>query len=193
MFMMTKIMELKDLVQKLDRLRRSGKRVVFTNGCFDILHAGHVRYLAAARSEGDVLVVGLNSDESVRTIKDENWPIVSQDQRAEILAGLWCVDYITIFNEPDPLNLITAIKPDVLVKGADWKEQDIIGADVVKARGGKVARVAVVPDISTSMIIERIAKRYRLACPVKGGGFCVGQCSAAGSVPVKERRRDLKA
>ena len=181
MFMMTKIMELKDLVQKLDGLRQSGKRVVFTNGCFDILHAGHVRYLAAARSEGDVLVVGLNSDESVRTIKDENRPIVSQDQRAEILAGLWCVDYVTIFNEPDPLKLITAIKPDVLVKGADWKEQDIIGADVVKARGGKVARVAVFPDISTSMIIERIAKRYRLKLPaLKGGGSDVRQVCAPG-------------
>ncbi|MBL7181167.1 MAG: D-glycero-beta-D-manno-heptose 1-phosphate adenylyltransferase [Pseudomonadota bacterium] len=163
---MTKILELKDLIQKLDMQRRSGKRVVFTNGCFDILHVGHVRYLAAARAEGDVLVVGLNSDESVRTIKDESRPIVNQDQRAEILAGLWCVDYITIFNEPDPLKLITAIKPDVLVKGADWKEQDIVGAEVVKAGGGKVARVAVVPGISTSMIIERIAKRYRFKEPL---------------------------
>ena len=158
--MTAKILELKDLVEKLDILRRSGKKLVFTNGCFDILHVGHVRYLAAARSEGDILVVGLNSDHSTRTIKDQNRPIVRQDQRAEVLSGLWCVDYITIFDEPDPLKLITAIKPDVLVKGADWQEQDIIGADVVKAGGGKVVRVAVVPDASTSRIIERIVKRY---------------------------------
>ena len=159
--MTAKILELTDLVQDLNILRRSGKKLVFTNGCFDILHVGHVRYLAAARSEGDVLVVGLNSDHSTRTIKDQNRPIVSQDQRAEVLSGLGCVDYITIFDEPDPLKLITTLKPDVLVKGADWQEQDIIGADVVKAGGGKVVRVAVIPDVSTSRIIDRIVKRYR--------------------------------
>lgn len=155
-----KILELKDLIQALDAPRRSGQRIVFTNGCFDILHAGHVRYLTAARSQGDILVVGLNSDHSTRTIKDRHRPIVSQDQRAEVLAGLWCVDYVTIFNEPDPLKLITAIKPDVLVKGADWEEQDIVGAKIVKASGGKVLRVDVVPDISTSRIIDRIIKKY---------------------------------
>ena len=159
--MMNKHFELKNLVEELNPLRRAGKRVVFTNGCFDILHAGHVRYLQAARSQGDILVVGLNSDASVRIIKDPNRPITNQNQRAEVLAGLWCVDYITIFDEPDPLQLILAIKPDVLVKGADWKEKDIIGADVVKANGGKVVRVEMVADISTSIIIERIVQRYR--------------------------------
>lgn len=158
--MLSKIVKLKDLVQKVSTLRESGRTIVFTNGCFDILHVGHVRYLAAARSEGDVLVVGLNSDESTRSIKQENRPIVSQDQRAEVLAGLECVDYITVFNEPDPLKLIQALKPDVLVKGSDWKEEDIIGADVVKEGGGKVVRVDVVPDISTSRIIQRIVKRH---------------------------------
>jgi D-beta-D-heptose 7-phosphate kinase/D-beta-D-heptose 1-phosphate adenosyltransferase len=158
--MLSKIVKLKNLVQKISTLRESGRTIVFTNGCFDILHVGHVRYLAAARSEGDVLVVGLNSDESTRSIKQENRPIVSQDQRAEVLAGLECVDYITVFNEPDPLKLIQALKPDVLVKGADWKEEDIIGADVVKEGGGKVVRVDVVPDISTSRIIQRIVKRH---------------------------------
>jgi D-beta-D-heptose 7-phosphate kinase/D-beta-D-heptose 1-phosphate adenosyltransferase len=158
--MLSKIVKLKDLVQKISILRVSGRTIVFTNGCFDILHVGHVRYLAAARSEGDVLVVGLNSDESTRSIKQENRPIVSQDQRAEVLAGLECVDYITVFNEPDPLKLIQALKPDVLVKGADWKEEDIIGADAVKEGGGKVVRVDVVPDISTSRIIQRIVKRH---------------------------------
>ena len=158
--MLSKIVKLKDLVQKISTLRVSGRTIVFTNGCFDILHVGHVRYLAAARSEGDVLVVGLNSDESTRSIKQENRPIVNQDQRAEVLAGLECVDYITVFNEPDPLKLIQALKPDVLVKGADWKEEDIIGADVVKEGGGKVVRVDVVPEISTSRIIQRIVKRH---------------------------------
>lgn len=165
--MVKKILEIEELVQKANTLRRSGKRLVFTNGCFDILHVGHIRYLAGARSKGDVLVVGLNSDESVKIIKDEQRPIMNQEQRAEILAGLWCVDYITIFNEPDPLKLIKAIAPDVLVKGADWREQDIIGADVVKAKGGKVVRVSVVPDISTSRIIERIVKRYGFTEPME--------------------------
>ena len=158
--MVKKILAIEDVAQKANTLRRAGKRLVFTNGCFDILHAGHIRYLAAARSKGDILVVGLNSDESVKIIKDEHRPIMNQEQRAEILAGLWCVDYIIIFNEPDPLKLIKVIMPDVLVKGADWREQDIIGADVVKAGGGEVVRVSVVPDISTSRIIERIVKRY---------------------------------
>lgn len=158
--MLSKIVKLKDLVQKINTLRESGRTIVFTNGCFDILHVGHVRYLAAARSEGDVLVVGLNSDESTRSIKQKNRPIVSQDQRAEVLAGLECVDYITVFNEPDPLKVIQALKPDVLVKGADWKEEDIIGADVVKEGGGKVVRVDVVPDISTSRIIQRILRHH---------------------------------
>jgi D-beta-D-heptose 7-phosphate kinase/D-beta-D-heptose 1-phosphate adenosyltransferase len=158
--MVKKILAIEDVAQKANTLRRAGKRLVFTNGCFDILHAGHIRYLAAARSKGDILVVGLNSDESVKIIKDEHRPIMNQEQRAEILAGLWCVDYIIIFNAPDPLKLIEAIMPDVLVKGADWREQDIIGADVVKAGGGEVVRVSVVPDISTSRIIERIIKKY---------------------------------
>lgn len=158
--MRSKILKLSDLITVLESLRAAGKRIVFTNGCFDILHAGHVRYLAAARSKGDALVLGLNSDASVKSIKPENRPIVSQDQRAEVLAGLACVDYITIFDEPDPLALIKTIKPDVLIKGADWKEAEIIGSDVVKSYGGKVVRIEVVPDISTSRIIQRILKLY---------------------------------
>ena len=159
--MISKIVEVKELINRIDPLRRSGKQVVFTNGCFDIMHAGHVRYLAAARSEGEILIVGINSDKSVKSIKGKNRPIMPQDQRAEVLAGLWCVDYIVFFDEPDPLRLIQAIKPDVLVKGEDWDEDKIIGTDSVKADGGRVVRVAVVPDISTSMIIERIIKQYR--------------------------------
>jgi len=158
--MISKILKLSDLVKVLESLRKAGKRIVFTNGCFDILHAGHVRYLTAARSKGDALVLGLNSDVSVKSIKPENRPIVSQDQRAEVLASLACVDYITIFDEPDPLALIQTIKPDVLIKGADWKETDIIGSDIVKSYGGKVIRIEVVPGISTSQIIQRILKLY---------------------------------
>lgn len=158
--MRSKILKLPDLIQTLEGLRKSGKRVVFTNGCFDILHVGHVRYLTAARAKGDILVLGLNSDVSVRSIKPDNRPIVNQDQRAEVLAGLTCVDYITIFDEPDPLALIRAVKPDILVKGDDWEEAEIIGSDVVKSYGGKVVRVEVVPDISTSRIIRRILELY---------------------------------
>lgn len=157
---MSKIVKLKDLVHKMNRLREDGKSIVFTNGCFDILHVGHVRYLSAARSEGDILVVGLNSDKSVRSIKNKNRPIVNQDQRGEVLASLECVDYITIFDNPDPLELIRTLKPDILVKGADWKEEEIIGADVVKAHGGKVVRIPFVSEISTSRLLKRIVERY---------------------------------
>ena len=154
--MSPKILGRKDLAERAGALRREGKRVVFTNGCFDILHVGHVRYLASARNEGDVLVVGLNSDRSVKSIKQENRPVIPEDQRAEVLAGLWCVDYVTLFDEPDPLPLIEAVMPDVLVKGADWAEDEIIGSDFVKASGGRVVRIEMVPDISTSRIIRRI-------------------------------------
>jgi D-glycero-beta-D-manno-heptose 1-phosphate adenylyltransferase len=158
--MQSKILKLKDLIIALENLRESGKRIVFTNGCFDILHVGHVRYLAAARAKGDVLVIGLNSDASVKSIKSDNRPVVNQDQRAEVLAGLACVDYITIFDESDPLTLIQDIKPDILAKGADWEETNIIGSDVVKSYGGEVVRIKLVPDISTSRIIRRILELY---------------------------------
>ncbi|MBF0111357.1 MAG: D-glycero-beta-D-manno-heptose 1-phosphate adenylyltransferase [Desulfamplus sp.] len=135
-------------------------KIVFTNGCFDILHAGHVAYLDAASNQGDILVVGLNSDNSVKKIKGERRPIVSQTQRAKVLAALECVDYVVIFDEPDPENLIKKIAPDVLVKGADWSEEKIIGSDFVKKLGGKVERIELVPEISTTTIIERIVMRY---------------------------------
>ncbi len=137
-----------------------GRRIVFTNGCFDLLHAGHVRYLAAARAEGDLLVVGLNSNASVRRIKEAGRPVVSENQRAEVLAALACVDYVTIFAEADPGVLIEAVAPDVLVKGADWPEERIVGADTVRSAGGRVVRVALVPEISTTEIIRRITERF---------------------------------
>lgn len=144
----------------LDRDRTRGAAIVFTNGCFDLIHAGHVRYLTAARALGDRLVVGVNSDASVRTIKGDRRPIVTADQRVEVLAALACVDYVTVFDEPDPAALIRTLRPDVLVKGADWSEDEIIGADEVIARGGRVARIDLVPGISTSEIIRRVLAAY---------------------------------
>jgi len=157
--MLSKIVQRGDLAQTMKAVRASGEKIVFTNGCFDILHVGHVRYLAAAKSEGNILVVGLNSDKSVKSIKKENRPIIPQEQRAEVLSSLWCVDYVTLFDESDPLSLIEAVQPDVLVKGADWPEEEIIGADFVKANGGRVVRVSVVPGVSTSRIIQQIIKK----------------------------------
>lgn len=155
-----KIVTLNKLVAKLELLRLKNIRIVFTNGCFDILHMGHVSYLKDARASGDFLILGLNSDSSVRSIKGDKRPIVSQEQRAKVAASLECVDCVTIFDDPDPLKVIQIIRPDVLVKGADWEEKDIIGADIVKSYGGSVVRIALSRDISTSIIIERIIKRY---------------------------------
>ena len=154
-----KIMTQDALEGELIQVRSSGKKIVFTNGCFDIMHLGHVRYLAAAKYHGDVLVVGLNSDRSVQLIKGEDRPIIEQSQRAEVLAALRVVDYVTLFNETDPLKLIECLRPDVLVKGDDWPLDKIIGADLIQKHGGRVVRVPVVPDISTSIIIDRIRER----------------------------------
>jgi D-beta-D-heptose 7-phosphate kinase/D-beta-D-heptose 1-phosphate adenosyltransferase len=159
---MAKIYELDELLKALDMPRQGQKRVVFTNGCFDLMHAGHVSYLRAARHQGDLLVVGLNSDRSVRTLKGPSRPIVGQDMRAQVLEALECVDYITLFDDPDPLRLITALKPDVLVKGADWEEARIVGAREVRDSGGDVVRIPLVEGISTSEIIRRIVERNAL-------------------------------
>jgi rfaE bifunctional protein nucleotidyltransferase chain/domain len=137
-------------------LRAAGKRIVFTNGVFDLLHPGHVRYLQQARALGDALIVGVNSDRSVRTNKGADRPITPEDERCEILAALSAVDAVVIFDEDTPLNLIAALKPDVLVKGADWAAEAIVGRDVVEGRGGVVVRVAVERGYSTSSIVARI-------------------------------------
>jgi len=155
-----KVVTLEKLLIGLGKARKAGKKIVFTNGCFDILHVGHVRYLAAAGREGDLLVVGLNSDASVRLIKGDKRPLVPQGQRAEVLASLVCVDYVVVFDAPDPAALIEAVAPDVLVKGADWAEENIVGGDFVKSRGGKVVRVSLVPAASTSGIIAKIVENY---------------------------------
>jgi D-beta-D-heptose 7-phosphate kinase/D-beta-D-heptose 1-phosphate adenosyltransferase len=138
--------------------RMAGKTVVFTNGVFDLLHPGHVRYLREARALGDALVVGVNSDRSVRANKGEGRPIAPAAERAEVVAALACVDAVVIFDEDTPHALIAALQPDVLVKGADWAEDAIVGRDIVEARGGRVVRVPFAQGYSTSAIVERIRK-----------------------------------
>jgi D-beta-D-heptose 7-phosphate kinase/D-beta-D-heptose 1-phosphate adenosyltransferase len=138
--------------------RARGRRIVFTNGVFDILHPGHLRYLQQARTLGDVLIIGLNSDASVRRNKGPERPINSETERAEILAALECVDAVVIFDEETPAEIIRAIQPDVLVKGADWAEDAIVGRDTVEARGGRVVRVAIEPGFSTTEIIQKIRR-----------------------------------
>lgn len=146
-----------DLAAILTDLRGQGKRIVFTNGCFDLMHIGHTRYLQAARELGDVLVVGVNSDASVRSLnKGPGRPIVPHAQRAEVLAALACVDYVVVFDEPDPGALIRALQPDVLVKGGDWALDRIVGREVVEARGGRVLTIPLVRGVSTSALVERI-------------------------------------
>ena len=142
-----------------ERLRDAGKTVVFTNGCFDVLHIGHVRYLQAARALGDALIVGVNSDASVRRLKGPARPLVCHDERAWIIGSLKCVDHVVVFDDDTPESLITAIRPDVLVKGGDYQGTEIVGAAQVRARGGKVALVDVVPGRSTTNLIALIAGR----------------------------------
>lgn len=157
-----KVIKLPSLKKKLALLRRQKRVIAFTNGCFDILHYGHVSYLEAAKKKDRVLVVGMNSDASVRSLnKGFDRPIVPQDQRAAVLAGLSCVDFVVLFNEPTPAKLIAALKPDVLIKGADWKGKEVVGADVVKANGGRVEFIAYIDRLSTTNIIEKIRRSCR--------------------------------
>jgi D-beta-D-heptose 7-phosphate kinase/D-beta-D-heptose 1-phosphate adenosyltransferase len=155
-----KIIKREELKKTVQVLKDAGKKIVFTNGCFDLLHLGHVRYLEAARAEGDVLVIGVNSDRSVHEIKGPNRPVVPQDERAEVLAALACVDFVTIFDEPNPLETIRTLLPDVLVKGSDWAEDAIVGKDVVEGHGGRVVRVPLTEGASTTKIIEKILENY---------------------------------
>jgi rfaE bifunctional protein nucleotidyltransferase chain/domain len=151
-----KIKDLSSMKKEIDRLKKQGKRIVFTNGCFDILHPGHTRYLRAARELGDYLVVAVNSDRSVREIKGKGRPVITEEDRAEVLAALGFVDGIVIFDEDNPLKVIRHLVPDVLVKGGDWPEDKIIGADVVKGAGGEVKRIPFVSGYSTTGIIRKI-------------------------------------
>ena len=149
--------ELKEIVSDF---KSAGKKVVFTNGVFDLMHTGHVRYLRLAKGYGDVLVVAVNSDDSVRRIKGEKRPIMSQAERAEVVSALEAVDYVTVFDEDDPHRVIAELMPDVLVKGGDWDTDRIIGRDVVLMGGGKVFSVPYIEGASTTGIVERILARY---------------------------------
>ncbi len=138
------------------RARAAGRRVVFTNGVFDLLHPGHVRYLQAARAEGDTMIIAINSDRSVSAIKGPTRPITPQNERAEVLGALACVDAVVVFDEDTPFDIISAVQPDVLVKGADWAEDKIVGRDVVEARGGRVVRMPIEQGWSTTGIIKSL-------------------------------------
>ncbi|NVM25089.1 MAG: D-glycero-beta-D-manno-heptose 1-phosphate adenylyltransferase [Desulfobacterales bacterium] len=157
---LSKIKNRTAMKEAVERVKGGGKKVVFTNGCFDILHQGHVRYLSEAKKCGDYLIIGLNSDRSVRSIKGKNRPLMPVGARAELLAALCFVDGVVVFDEEDPLAIIKYLQPQVLVKGSDWADEDIIGAEVVKKIGGEVRRIPLVPGISTSGIIRRIADLY---------------------------------
>jgi len=151
-----KIKSRKDLIPIIEGLKKEGKKVAFTNGCFDLLHVGHLRSFRAARKNADILVVALNSDDSVRSFKGKNRPFIPEAQRAEMLAALTYVDYVVVFEELDPLSIIAELKPDILVKGEDWKEGTIIGQEVVEKSGGKVIRVPLVKGVSTTSLIKKI-------------------------------------
>jgi D-beta-D-heptose 7-phosphate kinase/D-beta-D-heptose 1-phosphate adenosyltransferase len=159
--MKQKIKGRKELLRIIKNLRAKGNRIVFTNGCFDLLHIGHIRYLEKAKTLGDILVVGVNSDSSVRKIKGPKRPVLPVKERTEILSGLECVDYVTIFDEVDPLKLITSLKPNVLVKGGDWAKEQIVGREVVERSGGEVVVIPFIKGASTSNLIETILKRFQ--------------------------------
>ncbi len=158
---MQKVLTAQALTRRLNALRRQGKRIVFTNGCFDLLHPGHVRYLRAAKRFGDALVVALNSDASVRRLKGPARPLVRQRDRCEVIAALEMVDYVTLFDEDTPRRLIARLHPDVLVKGGDWTPSRIVGADIVRAYGGTVRSLPFARGYSTSALVERIQQQAR--------------------------------
>jgi D-glycero-beta-D-manno-heptose 1-phosphate adenylyltransferase len=155
----TKIWERTALAAECDRLRAEGRRIVFTNGCFDLMHAGHASYLQFARAQGDVLVVGLNTDASVRRYKGEKRPIVDERNRARMMAALECVDFVTWFEEDEPKELVGELLPDVLVKAEDWAHY-VSGREVVEARGGRVVLAPMVEGLSTTAIVERVLRAY---------------------------------
>jgi D-beta-D-heptose 7-phosphate kinase/D-beta-D-heptose 1-phosphate adenosyltransferase len=157
---MKKILSWEALKNEVERRRGEGQKIAFTNGCFDILHVGHVRYLREARKTGDLLILALNSDASVRAIKGDKRPLVPQGERAEVAASLEAVDYVTLFDETTPLKLIEYLRPDCLVKGGDWKEEAVVGSDAVRSWGGKVVLIPMVEGASTTNIVEKILQVY---------------------------------
>ena len=159
--MITKILTSEDAATRVGELKRQGKTVVFTNGCFDVLHPGHTRYLAEARKLGDALIVAINSDRSVRELKGPSRPIFPENERAEILAALRMVDYVTIFDDLTPRSLIATLLPQVLVKGGDWAPDKIVGREEVESAGGKVVLIPVIDDYSTTSLVQAAAKLKR--------------------------------
>jgi rfaE bifunctional protein nucleotidyltransferase chain/domain len=157
---MNKILDWGTLKNEVERRRKEGQRIAFTNGCFDILHAGHVRYLKEARETGDFLILALNSDASVRAIKGDKRPIVPQGERAEVVASLEAVDYVVLFDETTPLRLIEYLRPDCLVKGADWRAENIVGGEAVRSWGGRVVLIPFVEGASTTNIVEKVLRVY---------------------------------
>lgn len=157
---MDKIMTRDKLKAELDRQRMKGKKIVFTNGCFDIIHVGHTRYLNEAKKLGDILVLALNSDSSVRLLKGEKRPLIPETERAEVVASLASVDYVTIFAETTPRDLIEYLRPDILVKGGDWAEENVVGRELVQSWGGRVAIIPEVRGSSTTNVVEKIRKTY---------------------------------
>lgn len=155
----TKVRGLLELVEIVRERRALGHRVVFTNGCFDLLHRGHTRLLQQARELGDLLIVGLNSDASVRRVKGPSRPVLPEEERAEVLSALASVDYVVFFDDPDPGSTIAALQPDVLAKGADWAKDQIVGRETVEGRGGRVVTIPLVEGSSTSGIIDRILEQ----------------------------------
>ena len=158
--MKDKIKDLQELKKSIVLLKKKGKTVVFTNGCYDLIHIGHLRCFEEGKKFGDMLIVALNSDRSVRSIKGPPRPIIPEGERAEIVSSLECVDYVTIFDQDDPLDIIASIKPDVLVKGGDWNLDTIVGRELVESYGGKVFALPLVKGVSTTQIIETIASHY---------------------------------
>lgn len=156
-----KIVNFKEIEKIVSGLKKSGKKIVFTNGCFDILHKGHISYLYSAKELGDILIIGLNSDSSIKRIKGDKRPILSEDERSFILSALEMVDYVVIFDEDTPYELIKLIKPDILVKGGDWDVEKIVGKDIVESYNGKVLNIPYVEGKSTTNIIERILSVYK--------------------------------
>ena len=158
--MKRKVKEKDDLCEVLKGLKAEGKRIVFTNGCFDLLHIGHLRYLEKAKVLGDILVVGVNSDASVQGLKGPRRPVLPLEERMELLSGFACVDYVVSFDEPTPLELITLLKPHILVKGGDWNKETIVGKEIVERLGGEVVALPFIEGNSTSHLIETILERY---------------------------------
>jgi rfaE bifunctional protein nucleotidyltransferase chain/domain len=158
---MGQAVSLNKLIKIRQKAKKQNKKVVFTNGCFDIIHRGHIDFLKKAKGLGDILIVGLNTDSSVKKIKGKHRPIISQNDRAEILSNLLPVDYVCLFKEETPIKLISLLIPDILVKGRDYKKNEIVGKDIVECSGGKVVRMKLVQGKSTKHIINTVLNRYK--------------------------------